>query len=65
MRISANIDTYLATLTKLNIYTGDEVYYTNNGSISIENSGLTAFNANLYNYMVFSSTASFLIIPSR
>lgn len=58
MRISANIDTYLATLTKLNIYTGDEVYYTNNGSISIENSGLTAFNANLYNYMVFSSTAS-------
>ena len=58
MRISANIDTYLATLTKLNIYTGDEVYYTNNGSISIENSGLTAFNSNLYNYMVFSSTAS-------
>ena len=58
MRISANIDTYLATLDKLNIYTGDEVYYTNNGSISIENSGLTSFNANLYNYMVFSSTYS-------
>lgn len=58
MRIPANIDTYLATLTKLNIYTGDDVYYTNNGTISIENSGLTAFNANLYNYMVFSSTVS-------
>ena len=56
MRISTNIDTYLSTLTYLNIYSGDDVYFTNNGSISIENSGLTAFNANLYNYMTFSST---------
>ena len=58
MRISGNIDTYLATLTHNSIYTGDDIYFTNNGSISIENTGLTSFNANLYNYMTFSSTSN-------
>ena len=58
MRIPANIDTYLATLTHTSIYTGDDVYFTNNGSISIENTGLTSFNANLYNYMTFTSTSN-------
>ena len=58
MRIPSSIDTYLATLDKLQVYSGDDIYYTNNGTISIENSGLTIFSANLYNYMVFSSSTN-------
>ena len=58
MRSASNIDTYLATLTKLDIYSGDDVYFTNSGTISIENTGLTAFTSDIYNYMVFESSSS-------
>ena len=58
MRNASNIDTYLATLTKLDIYSGDDVYFTNSGTISVENTGLTAFTSDIYNYMVFESGAS-------
>lgn len=56
MRIPANIETYLATLDKLQVYSGDDIYFTNNGTISIENAGLTTFTSSSYNYMKFSST---------
>ena len=58
MRISGILDTYLSALDKLQVYSGDEIYYTNSGTISIENTGLTAFTGNIYNYMVFQSTES-------
>lgn len=45
---------YLASLTYLTIYSGDEIYFTNNGTITIDNSGMTIFTANKYNYMSYS-----------
>lgn len=56
MRIPASIDSYLANLTKLQIYSGDDIYFTNSGTISVDNVGLTTYTASGYNYMVFSST---------
>ena len=49
------LDTYLATLTKKEVYVGEEIYFTNNGSISIENEvsnvqGFVVFG-DKYNYM--------------
>lgn len=49
------LDTYLATLTKKDVYIGEEIYFTNNGSISIENEvsnvqGFVLFG-DKYNYM--------------
>lgn len=45
------LDTYLATLTSITAYSGEEIYYTNNGTISIDNSGLLVHNGDTYNYM--------------
>lgn len=49
----ATLNTYLATLDKLQVYSGGEVYFTNAGSISIDGSGLTNYTASSYNYMSF------------
>lgn len=56
MRIGTSLDTYLSTKQYLQVYSGDDIYFTNNGSISIDNSGLTSFTANQYNYMAFFSS---------
>ena len=56
MRIGTSLDTYLSTKQYLQVYSGDDIYFTNNGSISIDNSGLTSFTANQYNYMTFTSS---------
>ena len=56
MRIPSNIETYLSSLTYLQVYSGDDIYFTNNGTISIENAGLTTFTSSSYNYMKFSSS---------
>ena len=45
---------YLSSLTYLSIYSGDEIYFTNNGTITIDNSGMTIFTADKYNYMSYS-----------
>lgn len=49
------LDTYLATLTKKDVYIGEEIYFTNNGSISIDNetSNIQGFtkHGDRYNYM--------------
>ena len=51
----STLDTYLATLTKKDVYIGEEIYFTNNGSISIENetSSIQGFvkHGDKYNYM--------------
>ena len=53
-----NLDTYLYGLNKLQIYSGDDIYYTNSGTISVENTGLTAFSSDKYNYIVFESSSN-------
>lgn len=49
---------YLSTLTHLDVYNSneDEIYFTNSGSISIDNTGITIFDANKYNYLTFTSS---------
>lgn len=49
----SSFSTYLFALTYLEVYSGDDIYYTNSGTISIDNSGLTVHTADTYNYMVF------------
>ena len=50
-----SLDSYLNTLTNINVYTGEEIYYTNNGTISIENVNANAQglvnHGDRYNYM--------------
>ena len=46
--------TYLATCPHLDVYSGDDIYFTNNGSISIDNSTLVGHVGDKYNYMQFS-----------
>ena len=48
-----SLDTYLSTLSKLEVYSGDDIYYTNSGSISLDNTNLTSFTADCYNYITF------------
>ena len=48
-----SLDTYLATLTYLEVYSGDDIYYTNSGSISLDNTDLTSFTSDKYNYITF------------
>ena len=43
--------TYLGTLTHLDVYTGDDIYFTNSGTISIDNGSLLGHNGDKYNYM--------------
>lgn len=49
----STFSSYLFGLTSLEVYSGDDIYYTNSGTISIDNSGLTIHTADTYNYMVF------------
>lgn len=49
----ADLETYLGTLTSLVVYSGDDIYFTNSGSISIENAGLTSHSGDCYNYITF------------
>ena len=55
-RSKTSLDTYLSGLTYLQVYNGDEIYYTNSGTISIDNTNLTTFTADKYNYMVFNES---------
>ena len=48
-----SLETYLSARTKLQVYTGDDIYYTNSGTISIENGSLIGHYGNRYNYMSF------------
>lgn len=58
MRIGTSLNSYLLTLNSLQVYSGDDIYFTNSGTISIDNSGLTSFTANQYNYMTFFSSVN-------
>ena len=49
-----SLATYLGTCPHLEVYNGDDVYFTNNGSISIDNSSLLGHVGDKYNYMQFS-----------
>ena len=51
-RTQSSLETYLATLTHYDVYSGDDIYYTNNGSISIDNNGLLV-KGDKYNYIAF------------
>lgn len=46
--------TYLGTCPHLDVYSGDDIYFTNNGSISIDNSSILGHVGDKYNYMQFS-----------
>ena len=50
--------TYLGGRTHLDVYSGDDIYFTNNGSISIDNSTLIGHVGDKYNYMQFTQTFS-------
>ena len=43
---------YLFGLTYLQVYYGDDIYYTNSGTLSLDNTDLTSFTADKYNYML-------------
>lgn len=49
--------TYLGTVSHLDVYTGDDIYYTNSGTISIDNSSLLGHDGDKYNYMQFTTTS--------
>ena len=51
------MNTYLAGLTYSQVYSGDDIYYTNSGTISIDNSSLLGNGGDKYNYMKFTHTA--------
>ena len=57
--------TYLATLTYSQIYSGDDIYYTNSGTISIDNTTLTGNKGDKYNYIEFTETDSNGTITKR
>ena len=50
--------TYLGGRPHLDVYSGDDIYFTNNGSISIDNSTLIGHVGDKYNYMQFTQTFS-------
>ena len=43
------LNTYLSTLSSLVIYNGDDIYFTNSGTLSIDNE--STFDGSKYNYM--------------
>ena len=47
------MNTYLSALTYSQVYSGDDIYYTNSGTISIDNSSLLGNGGDKYNYMKF------------
>lgn len=51
------MNTYLSGLTYSQVYSGDDIYYTNSGTISIDNSSLLGNGGDKYNYMKFTHTA--------
>lgn len=57
--------TYLATVSHLDVYTGDDIYFTNSGTISIDNGSLLGHNGDKYNYMQFTTTTAGGIITKR
>ena len=49
---NSGLETYLSSLTgNLQVYSGEEIYFTNNGSISIDNTGMVVHTGDCYNYM--------------
>ena len=50
------LNTYLSSLSYLLIYNGDEIYFTNSGSLSIDNEA--TFDGSMYNYMKIEVNAS-------
>ena len=50
------MNTYLSGLTYSQVYYGDDIYYTNSGTISIDNSSLLGHGGDKYNYMRFTHT---------
>ena len=52
------MSTYLGTVTHLDVYTGDDIYFTNSGTISIDNGSLLGHNGDKYNYMQFTTTTA-------
>lgn len=59
------METYLGTVGKKTVYTGDDIYYTNSGTISIENSSLLGHLGDKYNYMQFTHTTEGGVITKR
>ena len=47
---------YMGTLGALQVYSGDDIYFTNSGTISIDNVSLLGDNGDRYNYMQFTQT---------
>lgn len=50
------LNTYLSTLSYLVIYNGDDIYFTNSGTLSIDNE--STFDGSKYNYMKIEVNAS-------
>lgn len=50
------LNTYLSGLSYLQVYNGDEIYFTNSGTISIDNQ--VTFDGSTYNYMKIEVNAS-------
>ena len=59
------METYLGTVGKKTVYTGDDIYYTNSGTISIDNSSLLGHVGDKYNYMQFTHTTEGGTITKR
>ena len=51
------METYLGSVPHLDVYTGDDIYFTNSGTISIDNESLLAHSGDQYNYMQFTTGA--------
>lgn len=50
------LDTYLSTLSYLTLYNGDAIYFTNSGTLSIDNE--SNFDGSTYNYMKIEVSAT-------
>ena len=57
--------TYLGTVPHLDVYTGDDIYFTNSGTISIDNGSLLGHVGDKYNYMQFTTTTGGGIYTKR
>ena len=52
-RNTTDLATYLGTVPHKEVYSGDDIYYTNSGTISIESNLLVGHNGDKYNYIQF------------
>ena len=59
------METYLATLPYKEVYRGDEIYYTNSGTISIESNILVGRMGDKYNYIQFTHATEGGILTKR